>query len=370
MSMKNDTTLKKLTIATAAMLTGCLTIFNVLAPKTDFSANENRYLAPFPSLAPSNVFSGNFDEQFESWFSDHFIRRDQWIRTKADMRRDVGAIENNGIYLCKNKQLIQSFTNLDQDNLNNNISYVNEFNDELKQKVNVMIVPSAAWGDSENLPAGAYNLNEKKIIESIKAKMPDVNFLDLSDDMTAEENLYFRTDHHWNEKGAYLGYEKICEDVLDKEPEKFSYEKVSDDFKGTLYSKSGCFDLSGDPLYKIVPENDNQVTLELEDGTVLHSLYVDKNLEIKDKYTYYLDGNHAYEKITTSVDNGKKALIIKDSYAHILVPYLAQECSEIQLVDLRSYRQAASDLVDDDTDVYILYSLNEFAAGKNLAALW
>jgi hypothetical protein len=72
------------------------------------------------------------------------------------------------------------------------------------------------------------------------------------------------------------------------------------------------------------------------------------------------------------VNNGKKAVIVKDSYAHILVPYLAQEYSEIDLVDLRYYKNAVSSLITDpsSTDVYVIYSLDEFTGSRSLAALW
>ena len=68
------------------------------------------------------------------------------------------------------------------------------------------------------------------------------------------------------------------------------------------------------------------------------------NLEIKDKYTTYLDGNHPFIKITSNSSNKEKLLVIKDSYAHSLLPLLADNYSEIYVVDLRYYHQSVSEL--------------------------
>jgi hypothetical protein len=349
-----------------------MSLANVLAPKKTFSDNENRVLADFPSLSLDNVFGGTFDDQFETWFADHFINRDAWVETKAAVRKNSGSIENNTVYYGKDGRLIQQFSGYSQKIVDNNISYVNEFARENNLKANVMIIPGASYGEKEFLPFGSYNLDEKDMIEQIGKQFKNQNYIDITDSIASDSGLYFKTDHHWNEKGAAVGYKAICESVLNKEPETMTYEKVSDDFKGSTYSKSGAFWTEGESLYKMVPETPNPVKVTMEDGTVSDSMYFDQNLKKKDKYTYYLDGNHAYEDIQTSNKNGKTAVIVKDSYSHILIPYLAQEYSELKVVDLRYYRQPVSKLITDakNTDFYCIYSLESFCSDTNLAALW
>jgi uncharacterized protein with gpF-like domain len=93
---------------------------------------------------------------------------------------------------------------------------------------------------------------KKEMIEQIAAQMKEQNFINVCDELKDQED-YFKTDHHWNEKGAYAAYEKICASVLHTEPQQFTYTKVADDFKGTMYSKSGAFWTSGEDLYRIDP---------------------------------------------------------------------------------------------------------------------
>lgn len=371
--MKNDKTKRNQILTTGVFiaLVFVLTITNLFSPKATFSENENRVLAPFPTLTAANIFGGDFDDQFETWFADHFFARDTWIQAKAASRISVGAIENNSVYLGKDGRLIGALTSINPTTMATNIRTINDFSQEIGKQMNIMIVPGSAYSESQYLPAGSYNLDEKKIIEQIASQMPEQNFMNVCDVLNGQDD-YFKTDHHWNEKGAEAAYKEICASVLHTQPQTFTYTEVADDFKGTMYSKSGTFWNDGESLYRIDPASPNDVTVTMEDGTVMNSLYKEENLNGKDKYTYYLDGNHGYEKIQTSVNNGKKAVIVKDSYAHILVPFLAQEYSEIDLIDLRYYKDAVSRLITDKdtTDVYVIYSLDEFASDKSLAALW
>ena len=362
---------RKLTIGVFLIFIGGFSIANVLYPKSDYSANENRYLAKEPEVSVKHVFSGEFDTDFEKWFSDHFIYRDQWIETKAAVRKTAGAIENNSVYFADDDRLISQFFSYNPKILAGNTSAIKAFAESIGTSVNVMLVPTAAYGESDTLPYGAYNVDQEALITEISKQFSSQNFIDLTDYLKDEDTIYYKTDHHWNESGAYLGYQAICDTVLHSEAQSFSYELASDAFSGTMYSKSGAFWTEPDSIYTITAEEPVSVTVEYDDGTVTDTLYSEKHLDEKDKYPYYLDGNHARVHITTDADTQKKAVIVKDSYAHILIPYLAQEYSDIEVIDLRYYHSAVSDLITDtaNTDIYFIYSLDNFCQDTNLAFL-
>ena len=61
--------------------------------------------------------------------------------------------------------------------------------------------------------------------------------------------------------------------------------------------------------------------------------------------------------------------MIKDSYAHILMPYLISEYEEIDMVDLRYYHDSVSELIKEDSDVYFIYSIDNFAQDPNVIFL-
>ena len=348
------------------------TVRNLLTPEKTFSENENRVLAKAPDASIKNILFGDFDTEFENWFSDQFIGRDGWIQAKSTMRRTAGAIENNEVYFGGNGRLIQQFLDFDRKILDSNISYVNQFAQDTGIKLNIMLVPGASQGEKKYLPLFASNVNEAKLLEEIASSFSGQNFIDAAAKIGTGQDMYFRTDHHWNAAGAYAGYTAICQSVLNKEPEEFTYTKVSDDFRGTMYSRSGAFRTKGDELFRMDPRRPFRVQITYENGSTSDSLFVESRLQEKDKYTYYIDGNHAHVSIKTDNPSGKKAVLIKDSFSHILVPYLCAEYSEIELFDLRYYRDQVSKSITDPagTDVYLIYGLETFCTDTSLAVLW
>ena len=363
--------LRTFTILAASAWLIVVSIANVFAEKPTVSWNENRTLQEFPSTAPASLFSGNFDEQFEKWFSDHFVSRDMWIELNAIVHKAAGAIENNGVYFAQDGRLVQQFQTVNDATLQANIDTINSFSSDHNVKSNIFLVPTAAWGAASQLPNGACDEDQKALLQEIKQQFPEQTFIDYTELASPSPNLYYKTDHHWNEQGAYQGYVAIASKVLNKIPNTFTYNEVSNSFEGTMYSRSGAFWVHPDSIYEIVPDGiDLQVTVSYDDGdTVTDSLYSTERLSTKDQYAYYLDGNHAYVDIKTNTNTNRKAVIVKDSYAHILMPFLATEYSEIQMVDLRYYRGNVSDLLDDQTDLYFIYSLDNFCSDPNLAFL-
>lgn len=359
-------------ISTILIFTGILGIFsiwNALAPKETVSWNENRTLAPAPDLSPSHIFGGRFDDDFETWFSDHYMNRDFWIELKSMIRRGMLAIENNDIYYAKEERLVSRFASADKTVLDSNAETILTFAKEHNVTPNILLVPTAAWGASSTLPAGHWDLDQKAMLEELETTFAETNYIPIMNYLPQDPSLYFRTDHHWNEQGAWHGYEAICAEVLHKEPNAFRYEDASSSFCGTMYSKSGAFWTKPDMIRTIIPETPVQAVTTLDDGRKLDGVYNPARLAEKDQYTYYIDGNHAREDIHTDVNNGRTAVIVKDSYSHILVPYLITEYEDLILIDLRYYHAPVSDLLGSNSDLYFIYSLDNFASDPNLAFL-
>ena len=57
-------------------------------------------------------------------------------------------------------------------------------------------------------------------------------------------------------------------------------------------------------------------------------------------------------------------VLIKDSYANSMVPFLLDGFSEITLVDTRFYRGDISHFAEDYDRVLLVYSVNNFAKEK------
>jgi hypothetical protein len=82
----------------------------------------------------------------------------------------------------------------------------------------------------------------------------------------------------------------------------------------------------------------------------------------------FLSENNPKVTIKTNVQNDKKLLIIKDSYANCFVPFLTEHYNEITLLDLRYVGVTTENIVDinDYTQVLFLYNASTIAQDENL----
>jgi len=184
------------------------------------------------------------------------------------------------------------------------------------------------------------------------------------------EYIYYRTDHHWTSRGAYYAYVEIC-NKLGFNPrtlDEFEITTVSEDFLGTMYSKSGAKWSKPDSV-EIFEDTRNKYSVTLDESIESDSMFFTDHLAKKDKYSIYLDGNHALTKIVNQNGNGKKILLVKDSFAHALAPLFAADFSEVHMIDLRYYRGSVSNYMDENRirDVILLYGATNFMTDANLS---
>ena len=90
-----------------------------------------------------------------------------------------------------------------------------------------------------------------------------------------------------------------------------------------------------------------------------------------DKYSVILDGNHPIIEIKTSIDNGRKLAVIKDSYANAMIPFLAQHFEEIHILDLRFLNTQMTTYMATHgiEDALLLYNIPNFASFNKFSLL-
>ena len=183
-----------------------------------------------------------------------------------------------------------------------------------------------------------------------------------------DEYLYYWSDHHWTTRGAGYAYEKMAEvmGLPGAENRADSMEKqlypVTDSFQGTLSARSG-YQVPDDTIEVYWPEQEEELVVTyVQEQIKSASLYASEKLDTKDKYGMFLNGNHPLTEIRTMASTGRKLLLVKDSYANCLVPFLTGDFEEIVLVDPRYYYDSLDQLMEqyDFTDVVFLYNLNTF----------
>ena len=363
--MKNN--INKLTIILFLGLLFTMTIFNVFSPSKTFSYNENRVLSKPIPFTLDTLLDGEYTESIELYMQDQFIFRDQFIMINAIISNLMNKLENNKVYIGKQGYLFNQFKLLSKRNIELNINNVNDLNKDM----HMMLVLDSNTINSNYLKKYSYNDNMIELSSLISDNINDeINYIDMYKPLKDTNDSYFKTDHHWNHNGAYIGYKTFMNE-LNMKPLNYTFKEVSNDFKGTLYSKSGLFYYQGEPIFKIIELDDYNYTVTI-DNKEYNSIYFKDRLDEKDKYLYYANGN--YGKITINNSNSitdQSLLIIKDSYANIMLPYLIPHFKNIYVIDMRDYLEPVSKLIEENSidNVLLLYSLDAFCQNKELSYL-
>ena len=371
----------------------CLFIFGfgialILSPSRDFSDQENRYLAQFKAPTLKTLRSGEFMEKFEDYVTDQFPLRDQWIQLKALSERALGKQENNGVYFGTDGQtLFAQFKAPSGDELEQKVGFVNKLGANLDVPVYFSLVPDKSFVLADLLPANAPNVDDGSTIEEAQALCGDkVTYIDLRTMLTGERDAFYRTDHHWTTMGARLAFQRLmsgmnlvrpiaAEDLNGLSYQGLPYTEVSGSFYGTTYSASGAGWVEPDSICTVIPEGGTKgnvtVTRYPEGEPIEGGLYYPEKLAVKDKYAYFLGGNQPLCVIKNPDAASGKLLVIRDSYADSLAPFLAEEFQEVHLFDLRYNNLSLKQYVADNgiDQVLVLYSAANFSTDQNLFKL-
>lgn len=240
--------------------------------------------------------------------------------------------------------------------------------------------------DKNNLYKGYIDYT-KENAQTLAAELQahGVNFLNLQELAVRQgidvPKLFFRTDHHWKPSSALWGAREVAAELnknfgfgIDLElynEELFSARTYQRFFLGSqgkkvtlAYADPDDFDVLT-PIYDtnyhiVVPYFNLDFTGTFEETMIDQLLLTEKDYDKKyytaNAYAAYGYGDQpliAIENLNTDMD--KKVLIIKDSFADTLAPFLSLGLSDIRIIDLRSFTGSLQNFIDDyDPDTVIL----------------
>ena len=349
-------------------------LLTVFKPKEDFSENQNRYLAKFPAFSAKKVYSGSFTDGVEKYLSDHFIGADRFVkaRTYAELiqqRKDV-----NDVYILHDR-LVEKIPAPDPAVTEKNIEKVDSLT-EYGKPVFLMLAPTQAEIYSSELPENAPNPDQAAYIREIMKGLHGITPIDIYSVLHANSSdyIYYRTDHHWTSKGAYLAYQAAARIMGFEAVPLTSYDcfHASDEFRGTFYSKTLYDGIEPDriDIYSLSGRNEPAVYIwqDLSAEPEVHAgMYFYEYLDRKDKYSVFFGSNQPKVTIKTGRPGGR-LLVFKDSYAHSMIPFFTEHYSEITMLDTRyiqsDYKEAADPAEYDQ--ILLMYNISTFMDGIRL----
>ncbi len=398
-------------------------------PDRSYSVSERRLLAQKPKLTAETVWSASYMTDYETYLTDQFPMRDQWITVKTYCSMLLGQRESGGVYIARDHSLIELHA---PDFLNEEVALRNEealltFVKDMygygAEHVSVMLVPTAESVWKDKLSAYAQVFDQRAYQERLRGLLMErgagQSCVDVWE-MLAEhrqEPVYYKTDHHWTVLGAYYGYLEYVRKLAGEDGalpgsggqdgiaqgsggqdggapyqdaaerylmanglpvwEDYELETVRSDFHGTTAAKCGLYHIR-DEITLVRPKEyfaeQYQVAYDLGAART-DSLYSYEQAAGDDPYSVYLDGNHAVTEITVTRggarQSGRSLLLVKDSYANSIVPYLTAVYDEITVIDLRYYNAGIHALMEERgyTDVLVLYNLPNFLTERTVYKL-
>ncbi len=366
---------QKITVILFFLLLAAMPLFIFLLPQKEFSQEENRYLADFPTFSLETIVDREFMDGFDQYAADHFPLRTSWIGVKTKLEHLSGKKEINGVYILKDR-LIDKVDTVDQENIRKSIREMNAFAERFDGSTSLMLIPTAAEIYKDKLPKGAPGVAQKEEIDKIYGQVKNILTIDVYSSLTsnAKKLTFYRTDHHWTSYGAYLGYSAASKQLgyTPVAVERFNVEHASHRFRGSLYNKTIYDGVEPDSIDLYTYGMRSHVNkVDIFDGKEWHEasdIYFREYLEKKDQYSVFLGQNQPIMTIYTDAATDNSLLIFKDSFSHSLVPFLALHYSKITLVDLRYLNQSFENWIDldDYQQALFCYNFKDFAVNNDV----
>lgn len=250
---------------------------------------------------------------------------------------------------------------------------VNYMRSVLSSDINIyfMPVPTAA---QFYLPANyaSYSVDQQAVMKKHMAAMNDgITSIDICDILNNhnEEPIYLRTDHHWAPLGAYYAAREFADVAGVPFSDLSTYtEYVNEGYVGTMYAYTESANILNDPEDFVYYVPYHNYTVDYYDRTFTYSwtggLFFD--VDVDNSYLTFLGGDDKIVKITTSVDNGRKLLVIKDSYGNAEVPFLTGSFQEIYVIDQRYFEVNLINFINYNgiTDVLLTHNIFSLAGAE------
>lgn len=348
-------------------------------PHDKVSEKEKRVLSEPPQVSLAHIADGRFMKKAETYVTDHFPARETFIGAQAYLRQAEGLNAANEIYRGKEGWLIVSPLKDEQTILKRNLSVLSEFLKRTGKPATALIVPTTGAVESDFLPWLHETYPDRSLLEVIQKTLNHAaNWCDVLGAFESDperEKLFYRTDHHWTTQGAYCAYRLFCAETARTPMPKTTYEITEvPDFYGTSYAKSGLWATKSDTLE--VWQSETPVSVTVQDENMKQpkkqdSLFFWEHQNESDKYPIFLDGNHGRVTIETG-SKGGRLLVLRDSFAHCLAPFLAEHFSRIDLIDLRYFKsQTVSEYLAENPadEILLCYGLDGLMTDRSIAQL-
>lgn len=328
--------------------------------------NEDKY------FFAKKILNGDYFKTWDNYFSDQIFGRGTMVNEYADVQKLLNKTYINEIIFGDNGYVFTVPNNAeDEKSIEYRVNYYSELKDEFKESsIYFATYPSKDVVYSKYVPIKDYKSIEEDAIQKLISRIDTskVTPLNLYYEMQGKEDLFYKTDHHWNMNGVYLGYETLIKSMAKEFPQvgepkskdSYNIETYSKVFVGSNGRRVGQLikDQEDIQLYRYPDEDKFKVTINGEAAHLYYPELIDE-YKYNNDYDAYIRGDNAETIIeNTRSKNDLKIVMIGDSMDNPLVPLMAENFNKVYSFDLRYYKQDLnSRLHEINPDIILVNSL-------------
>lgn len=172
-------------------------------------------------------------------------------------------------------------------------------------------------------------------------------------------NWFFKTDHHWKPEAAFFAWQYLTGELDVRygfetpssliNPNNWDTEVLEDFFLGSQGKRVGSLYGGVDDFTIYTPKFETDLTYTNSDGSFSRSGTFNQSVCFPERvaeqdwfngnpYTYYSGGDYGMTTMSNHKNaNGPKVVLIRESFACALAPFLSLSCSELTTIDLRHF---------------------------------
>ena len=361
-----------------------IAVFSLIKPNVDYSAFENRVLSHVEMPDADGIISGEWFSEFETANLDQIVGRNFLIEANSRILKLFGKREiNNGIIVgdgCllqgDNEITEYDWTQLEQNGTDSDIQdtlatlcRVKDITDDYGGQLYYLnIYPRASFlWDKYPYPNrelidyyDKQNSNTLELFNSYGIATVDTypSFVQHFD-----EYLFFNTDHHYTQKGAYYSYCDLLDEINRRNPhntqltipkwDDMAYTKVDRTFIGSLIQQIGDTQYENLDYLEYALPKDYPTDYERYEFGELSDMPIIRDEETTE-YGWFMNGDNGNTVIKTHRDALPDILIIGYSYTDALEVCAIYNFDEMHSIDPRRYEGDIYEYIEENKPDYIV----------------
>lgn len=298
-------------------------------------AAENRQLASFPPVPRSWRALVDFPGGFESWFDDHFAFRKDMVRWFGETRYFwLGVSPTPSVVIGRDSFLFfgvdesvddyanaRPFTERELLNWRVSITKLRDYFQRRGISYVFTIAPDKYLVYPEEFPESVRQVNPTSRTDELYSALLDTRVVaDLRpvlDHAKARERIYYLTDTHWNDRGAFAAYQAIVDAVRAQNPRvpppwpRSDFESGSREVRGQdLAGMMGLSRVMHEDELPLIPKRPRQARVVEPEGA---------------------NPREPIGRLVTEIPGSAlpRAVVFRDSFTDGLAPFLSEHFSRV-----------------------------------------